>query len=133
MAASAGGAELDLSAVLVQQKARIERLASRFGVVGDIHEQDMLFDFLVRNVYKADPGRAVDAYFEDGEDSYRRFTELCREHGQGTIRTVLEFAAGYCRVARHAHRFLPEAALIRYQQGWWWTHQDLYILRRREV
>lgn len=119
MAASAGGAELDLSAILIRHKDRIERLASRFGVVGDIHEQDMLFDFLVRNVYMADPGRAVDAYFEDGEDSCRRFAELCREHGQDTVRTVLEFAAGYGRVARHAHRFLPDVQ---------WTCCDIHPL-----
>ena len=107
MAASAG-AELDLSAILLQQRNRIERVASRFGVTGDIHEQDMLFDFLVRNVYRADPGMAVDAYFEDGEDSCHRFAGLCREHGQGAVRTVLEFAAGYGRVARHAHRSMPD-------------------------
>jgi SAM-dependent methyltransferase len=108
MVASAGSAALDLSAVLLQQKDRIERVASRFGVTGDIHEQDLLFDLLVRNVYMADPGKAVDAYFEDGEDSCRRFAELCQEHGQGAARTVLEFAAGYGRVARHAHRIMPD-------------------------
>ena len=31
----------------------------------------------------------------------------------------------------HSLRQLPKACLIRYQQAWWWNHQDLYVVRRQ--
>lgn len=97
----------DLNVVLHEQAARIADHGRHKDVLGHIHERDMLFDFLVRAVFPTDPAKAVDAYFEDGEVSCRRFAELCADHFQGKVSTVLEFASGYGRVARHAHRMLP--------------------------
>ena len=98
---------INLTEILLQQEAHIAEVGQRKGVLGHIHEHDMLFDFLVRAVFLTDPAKAVDAYFEGGEDCCRRFAALCAEHFQGTVGTVLEFASGYGRVARHAHRLLP--------------------------
>jgi SAM-dependent methyltransferase len=98
--------------ILLEQEARIADMAQRKGVLGHIHERDMLFDFFVRSVFLTDRAKAVDAYFEGGEDCCRRFAALCAEHVQGTVGTVLEFASGYGRVARHAHHMLPATRWI---------------------
>lgn len=103
---------LDLAAILREQEAHIVDQGQRKGVLGHIHKHDMLFDFLVRAVFLADPAKAVDAYFDGGEDCCRRFAALCAEHFQGTVGTVLEFASGYGRVTRHAHHMLPTTRWI---------------------
>jgi SAM-dependent methyltransferase len=101
--------DIDLSSILLEQKPRIVAAAERKGVLGDIHEKDMLFDFLVRAVFPLAPGDAIDAYFDGGEDCCRRFAMLCTEHIQRDDISVLEFAAGYGRVARHVRHAMPKA------------------------
>jgi SAM-dependent methyltransferase len=100
--------DIDRAAILSAQRARLEDLGRRKGIISEIHEQDMLFDFLVRAVFPTNPAQAVDAYFDGGEDCCRRFAALCAEHKQSGVSTILEFASGYGRVARHAPRLLPE-------------------------
>ncbi|MBR0774554.1 class I SAM-dependent methyltransferase [Bradyrhizobium diazoefficiens] len=104
---------IDTAAILNQHNSRALEIASQKKVVPDISPNDMLFDFLARVVFSADSSKAIDAYFNGGEDCASKFAALCREHLQPPgPSSVLEFASGYGRVARFAKHVLPETNWI---------------------
>lgn len=108
---------IDILAILDEQRDLSHSIAAQMDVAPEISSDDMLFDFLVRAVFGADHSKAVEAYFTGGLDCARRFTALCREHLQSDPKTVLEFASGYGRVARHAKHVLPATS---------WTCSDVH-------
>jgi SAM-dependent methyltransferase len=87
------------------------------GAFQDIHERDLLFQYIHRIKFQGDYDKAVRDYFEDGKNCCRRFTQLCAEHKPKGVKTVLDFASGYGRVARHAAEFMPGVA---------WTCCDIH-------
>jgi len=99
-----------------RQYAKSQSIASQFNVIPDISPDDMLFDFLLQTAFSHNYTHTVQAYFSGGEDCARRFAALCDDHLQGKPQTVLEFASGYGRVARHARQFFP---------GTQWTSSDV--------
>jgi len=82
-----------------------------------VHERDFLFDYIHRVNYKGDHAAALAHYLRGGEDCCRRFANLCAEHKPDGVKTVLEFASGYGRVARHAASVMPDTA---------WTSCDIH-------
>jgi SAM-dependent methyltransferase len=100
-----------------RQYAISQSISSQFNVISDISPDDMLFDFLLHTVFSGNYTQTVQAYFSGGEDCARRFAALCGEHLQGKPQTILEFASGYGRVARHARRLFPETQ---------WTSSDVH-------
>lgn len=109
--------DIDIAAILDQQRNLSHSVASQMNVAPDISSDDMLFDFLVRAVFPTDHPGAVNAYFNGGQDCAQRFAALCREHLQSQPKTVLEFASGYGRVARHVKHVLPATS---------WTCSDVH-------
>jgi SAM-dependent methyltransferase len=87
------------------------------GAFQDIHERDLLFQYIHRIKFQGDYEKAVRDYFEDGKNCCRRFTQLCAEHKPEGVKTVLDFASGYGRVARHSAEFMPGVA---------WTCCDIH-------
>lgn len=110
--------DFDIAAILDQQRNLSHSIASQMNVAPEISANDMLFDFLVRAVFPTDHANAVNAYFVGGQECARRFAALCREHLQSEPKTVLEFASGYGRVARHAKHVLPATC---------WVCSDVHI------
>lgn len=108
---------IDIKAILAEQRTLSETLAAQKNVTPEIDPDDMLFDYFIRHLFQADHSKAVDAYFNGGEDCARKFAALCREHLQLDPATVLEFASGYGRVARYARQVLPETK---------WTSSDVH-------
>jgi SAM-dependent methyltransferase len=102
--------DIDIAAILNEQRTLACSIAAQMNVVSEINSEDMLFDFLVRAVFPNDHSKAVDAYFTGGQSCAQRFAALCREHLQSEPETVLEFASGYGRVARHAKHVLPASS-----------------------
>jgi hypothetical protein len=109
--------DIDIAAILDEQRALSHSIATQMNIIAEISPDDMLFDFLVRAVFPTTHPNAVDAYFTGGQDCARRFAALCREHLQSEPTTVLEFASGYGRVARHAKHVLPATS---------WTCSDVH-------
>jgi SAM-dependent methyltransferase len=72
----------------------------------EISPTDLLFDYLLRVPMKGDRARATGAYLSGGRDCAQRFATLCREYGDEP-KSVLEFASGYGRVARHVAELAP--------------------------
>jgi Methyltransferase domain len=109
--------DIDTASILDQLCTLSRSIAAQMNVTPEISPDDMLFDFLVRAVFPTDHPSAVNAYFTGGQDCAQRFAALCREHLHSAPKTVLEFASGYGRVARHAKHVLPETS---------WTCSDVH-------
>lgn len=80
-------------------------------VAPDIHTDDFIFRFLVENPCFKSVDLAVRYYFHDGRESARKLSSLLHETdrpGNGSNRSVLEFASGYGCVTRHMKHELPD-------------------------
>lgn len=109
--------DIDLKQILYQQRALSNSIATTMNVEPEISPDDMLFDFLVRNVFPDDHPRAIEAYFNGGADCAQRFAALCREEIKSAPNSVLEFASGYGRVTRHVRNIFPKVS---------WTCSDVH-------
>lgn len=87
-----------------------ENAAAGFGVEGMVHEEDMIFQFLLNNPVFPAPFEAVNYYFSDGANSAEKIVRYLRETAENCDSTmfVLEFASGYGAVTRHLAKLLPE-------------------------
>lgn len=103
--------EINVGEILRQQGELAKSIAKTRDVSHEIHDRDMLLDYLVRSVFPTDHARAIQAYFDGGEDCARRFAALVSEH-KASATSILEFASGYGRVARHAKHVLPSAEWV---------------------
>jgi SAM-dependent methyltransferase len=109
--------DIDIVAILDRQRTLSRSIAAQMRVAPEMSPDDMLFDFLVRAVFPTDYSNAIDTYFTGGQACAQRFAALCREHLQFEPKTVLEFASGYGRVARHSKNVLPLTS---------WTCSDVH-------
>jgi SAM-dependent methyltransferase len=82
--------------------------ANSLNVQSRVHEQDMIFQFLLNNPSFPSRVDAVNYYFSDGAKSALKvkdfFDKYSEPSDQGKL--ILEFAAGYGAVTRHAIRQL---------------------------
>lgn len=101
-----GISDVDLRKILSDNAQLVRALAETKGVRPDISERDMLLDFLVR-LRPTDPSCAITQYFSGGEDCARKFASLCERLLNREPTSVLEFAAGYGRVARYSRNLMP--------------------------
>jgi hypothetical protein len=83
--------------------------------ITEIHSNDLLFDYLVRIPMRGDRERATETYLRGGHDCARKFVDLCQELGD--LNSILEFASGYGRVARHVAALAPKLS---------WTCCDIH-------
>jgi SAM-dependent methyltransferase len=104
--------DIDIARILAEHEPLARSIAEAKGVTYEISKDDMLLDFFVRAVFPTDHRLAIEAYFTGGEDCAMRFATLCREYLSSGPSSVLEFAAGYGRVARYAMHVLPDAAWV---------------------
>ena len=80
----------------------LREAAQPFGVVHDVHHKDLLFDY----IYRYCGENAIPAYFSGGlsdASQAKRAFDLSMPTISDRNPKILEFAAGYGRVARHAH------------------------------
>jgi SAM-dependent methyltransferase len=103
---------IDIPGLLAATEPMAQSIASTKEVSPRFSEDDMLFDFLVRAVFATDHKKAIEAYFDGGEDCAHRFAGLVREHFPNGPKNVLEFASGYGRVTRYARKVLPTTEWI---------------------
>ncbi|RWD74266.1 class I SAM-dependent methyltransferase [Mesorhizobium sp.] len=99
--------DIDIPGLLLATETMAQSIAMTKGVSPRISKDDMLFDFLVRAVFTTDQKKAVEAYFNGGEDCANRFAALVHEYFPSGPKNVLEFASGYGRVTRYARKVLP--------------------------
>lgn len=80
------------------------RAASPFSVATPVHEQDMIFQFLVTNPSFPSKFDAIRYYFSDGANSALKVKEFFDKYTDPTreSKLILEFASGYGAVTRHA-------------------------------
>jgi SAM-dependent methyltransferase len=85
----------------------IRRTAQTFGVIPDIHPDDLMFQFYLKQDRDFQTGGVgVQRYFESGRKSAQRVDDLVRRFAapsQGRL-NLLEFASGYGCVTRHFER-----------------------------
>lgn len=84
----------------------LRNAARGLGVPHYIHSNDLLFDY----IFKRDGDAAVSSYFQGGlSDARQAKSALERVIPSWSAKKlkILEFAAGYGRVSRHAHNVFP--------------------------
>lgn len=81
-----------------------ETAAGSFGVSPEVHAEDFIFRFIHDHPGFPSKASAVDYYFSDGARSAAKVRAFFDRFlgGDGQQKTVLEFAAGYGAVTRHA-------------------------------
>ncbi len=88
--------------------------ASAAGVPDDVHPDDAIFHFIVNNPSFASRQEAIGYYYQQGRDSALQARELIDRwmpQGKAPLR-ILEFAAGYGAVTRHASQLLAPHELV---------------------
>jgi SAM-dependent methyltransferase len=81
-------------------ESEIRRLAEPFTPRYQVHEEDLLFDFILGQ-FGQDAG--IQGYFEGGRnDAARAMASLQKVHTTDSPLRVLEFASGYGRITRHS-------------------------------
>ncbi len=94
-------------------------LGTRYQVVPDIHVDDHVFSSLF-DVHGHNPAKALEAYLSDGQASAERIRDVIADLQRATIKdgkisdsmTVLDFASGFGRVARHVANVIPNGKLV---------------------
>jgi hypothetical protein len=91
--------------------ALCEEKSNKYNVIKEIHQNDLIFEFILHHPSFNNTETAVNYYFEDGAHSAEKLKNLISD-----IRNVdepfllLEFASGYGCVSRHLRNFLPKAS-----------------------
>jgi SAM-dependent methyltransferase len=97
---------------LTDELTEAARLAAPYGVSSNLSEHDQLLGYLTK-FCQITPTAAINLYFTGGAEDARRVAALLDQFGMlGGHRKVLEFAAGYGRVARHLKQLLCENRYI---------------------
>lgn len=94
-------------------------LGIRYQVVPDIHVDDHVFSTLCE-VHGQNSGKALDTYLSDGQASAERIRDVIADLQGATKKdgkisdpmTLLNFASGYGRVARHVRNVIPNGKLV---------------------
>jgi len=96
-------------------RSEILQHASAFDVIPDIHPDDLIFQFLIKNPVFENNALAVKYYFSDGANSakklgYLLFSQLGMDQRSDT--SILEFASGYGCVTRQLVRELSPVNIV---------------------
>lgn len=96
---------MDSEIVSALDDATLRAAARATGAVHKIHAHDLLFDY----IFKRTGREAIPSYFSGGHANAAQARRgLERAFGKATNLKVLEFAAGYGRVSRHARTFFGD-------------------------
>jgi SAM-dependent methyltransferase len=89
--------------------------AAKYSVSPEIHDDDLLLQFLLTHPAFPDPEQAIAYYFSDGAESARKLEEILMRNtafGRSGRYSLLEFASGYGMVTRHLGRQLAGADIV---------------------
>jgi len=89
-----------------------EEIASRYGVVCDIHPDDLLFRYWANLPEHPTRIDAVRFYLSTGYSSAELLQQILSGEGIVANFTMLEFASGYGCVTRHLKKLLPECSIL---------------------
>jgi SAM-dependent methyltransferase len=95
----------------VIQDQNFDDFALKLHVSPDVHEEDMIYKFLVEHP-DIGPGKAAEYYFTDGQKSAQALRGLVERDTAINPEepwTMLEFASGYGCVSRHLAKAAPKA------------------------
>lgn len=85
-----------------------EIAAKPLGVASEVHDQDMIFKFIVNNQCFNNKKDAINYYFNDGGKSATRLKQLLESlEIQSKNISMFEFASGYGCVSRHLIKMQP--------------------------
>ena len=100
----------NIGIALDQYQDSISRHAAALGVSAAIHPEDFVFRFLIENPAFQSDDAAVMYYFRDGSNSAEQLKKILSGLGLDVDKPLdlLEFAAGFGCVTRHASNVLPE-------------------------
>jgi SAM-dependent methyltransferase len=99
----------------VDWEAERRASAAKYSVSPEIHDDDLLLQFLLTHPAFPDPEQAIDYYFSDGAESARKLGDILMRnpvrpaHGRYSL---LEFASGYGMVTRHLPQHLAGADIV---------------------
>lgn len=100
--------------------------AKAMGIQPSIHKHDFVFQYILL-YWKGDLERTVHAYYNDGNnnvalihrwmDDYRKSLKIVQERTQSRAtdwlpKRLLDFAAGYGRLARHLPLYFPDSRIL---------------------
>jgi SAM-dependent methyltransferase len=86
--------------------------AERYGVSGRIHEKDYILSAIRDSPNLADKSQAVAEYFWTGHCNAVFIKDILNSLALPRPMSVLDFASGYGRVARHLVRVLPDDIIV---------------------
>lgn len=89
--------------------------AEKYNAIPDIHPDDFMFHFILNSPDFPSTKNAVDYYFDDGNKSAKKLSELLYSNLKFQKREklkLLEFASGYGCVTRHLLRELPNVTIV---------------------
>jgi SAM-dependent methyltransferase len=89
--------------------------AAKYAVSPEIHDNDLLLQFLLTHPAFPDPEQAIAYYFSDGAESARKLSEILTRNaafGSNGRYSLLEFASGCGMVTRHLAQQLPDADIV---------------------
>ncbi len=93
-----------------------EEVARQYRVSPAVHDEDLIWRFVLQYPTFANPEAAIGYYFSDGAESARKLQSVIGQHlpfaGSGRKLRLLEFASGYGMVTRHLASVLGGAELI---------------------
>lgn len=89
------------------------KFGQKYDVAGEIHPEDMIFDFLIKNKTFPNKESAVHYYFSDAQKSAQKLSFILNSICLLSDRrfSLLEFASGYGCVTRHLGKALPLASV----------------------
>jgi SAM-dependent methyltransferase len=89
--------------------------AAKYAVSPEIHDDDLLLQFLLTHPALPEPEQAIAYYFSDGAESARKLSEILVRNAafapSGSY-SVFEFASGYGMVTRHLAQQLSGADIV---------------------
>jgi SAM-dependent methyltransferase len=90
--------------------------ADTYSVSPEIHDADMLLQFVLKHPAFPEPAQAIRYYFSDGAESARKLHEIITRNTPsrpaGSRYSLLEFASGYGMVTRHLGGVLETADIV---------------------
>jgi SAM-dependent methyltransferase len=90
--------------------------AATYSVSPEIHDADLLLQFVLNHPAFPEPAQAIRYYFADGAESARKLRDIiARNTAPGMVErgySLLEFASGYGMVTRHLAGVLGGADLV---------------------
>ena len=93
-----------------------QECAVKYSVSPEIHDADLLLQFVLKHAAFPEPAQAIRYYFSDGAESARKLQEIITRNTPsrpvGRRYSLLEFASGYGMVTRHLGGVLEAADIV---------------------